>query len=56
MSFITDRKKVEDHLRQNEHQYRLLAENMADVMRIIDLDMRLTFVNYAFDKRLLVTP
>jgi len=35
---ITRRKKAEDELRQNEEQYRLIAENMTDLVRIIDVN------------------
>jgi PAS domain S-box-containing protein len=35
---ITERRKVEEHLRQSEEQFRLIAENVADMIAVLDLE------------------
>ncbi len=42
---ITDRKLMEEALRQRERQYRVLAENVTDVIWGLDADLRFTFVS-----------
>lgn len=42
---ITDRKLMEESLRQREKQYRLLAENVTDIIWGLDADTRYTFVS-----------
>ena len=42
---ITDRKLMEESLRQREKQYRLLAENVTDVIWGLDADQRYTYVS-----------
>jgi len=42
---ITDRKFMEEALRQRERQYRLLAENVSDVIFGLDADLRYTFAS-----------
>ena len=42
---ITDRKLMEEALRQREKQYRLLAENVTDIIWGLDADFRFTFVS-----------
>ncbi len=42
---ITDRKFMEEALRQRERQYRLLAENVTDVIFGLDADLRYTYVS-----------
>lgn len=42
---ITDRKLMEEALRQREKQYRLLAENVTDVIWGLDADARYTFIS-----------
>lgn len=42
---ITDRKLMEEAVRQRERQYRLLAENVTDVIWGVDTDLRCTFIS-----------
>ncbi|MCJ2165457.1 MULTISPECIES: PAS domain S-box protein [unclassified Pseudodesulfovibrio] len=42
---ITDRKLMEETLRQREKQYRLLAENVTDIIWGVDADSRFTYVS-----------
>ncbi|WP_419786291.1 PAS domain S-box protein [Pseudodesulfovibrio sp.] len=42
---ITDRKFMEESLRQRERQYRLLAENVTDVIFGLDANLRYTYVS-----------
>nr|WP_321513092.1 PAS domain S-box protein [uncultured Pseudodesulfovibrio sp.] len=42
---ITDRKLMEEALRQREKQYRLLAENVTDVIWGLDADLRFTYIS-----------
>ncbi len=42
---IEDLKRAENALRESEQKYRLLAENVSDVIWTVDLDLRLTYIS-----------
>ncbi len=42
---ITDRKRSEESLRENEERYRRIADNATDIIWTMDMNMRLTYVN-----------
>jgi len=44
---ITERKKVEEELRESEEKYRFLAENAADTLFTVDLNGIITYVSKA---------
>ena len=53
---ITERKQVEDALKQSEGKYRFLTEKMADIVWTLDRDFRTTYVSPSIEKVLGFTP
>ncbi len=47
---ITERQKVETTLTESEKKYRFLADNIEDIIWIMDLDLRFTYINPAVKK------
>jgi PAS domain S-box-containing protein len=45
MRDITERKRTDEALRKTEETYRLVVDNMADVIAVIDLNLRFTYVS-----------
>jgi two-component system, cell cycle sensor histidine kinase and response regulator CckA len=42
---ITERKQAEETLRESENKYRIIAENMADIITTMDMNLRFTYVS-----------
>jgi len=42
---ITDRKQAEEFLKESEHKYRIIAENMTDVITVMDMNLHFTYVS-----------
>ncbi len=53
---ITQQKQMEIALRTSEEKYKFLAENTADVIWIVDLNFKVTYVSPAIEKVLGFTP
>jgi len=50
MSDITERRKIEQALADNEKRYRFLAENVSDVIWVIDMNLRPTYISPSITK------
>ncbi len=53
---ITERKRAEEELARSERQYRLLAENVIDVILTVDSEFRITYVSPSVETLLGYTP
>lgn len=42
---VTEKKKIEEACRKSEEQYRLIAENVSDVIFTMDMNLRFTYVS-----------
>jgi len=47
---ITERKQTQDALQESEERYRTLVENLSDIVVIIDLEGKITYLNSEFEK------
>ncbi len=47
---ITERRKMEERLRESEEKYRRIAENMSDVIWTIDTDLNTTYVSPSVER------
>ena len=53
---ITERKGAKEALEESEAKFRFLTENMTDLVWIIDINFRVTYINPAVEKLLGYTP
>ncbi len=53
---VSERERAEKALKQSEEKFRFLAENMADIVWTLDLNLRTTYVSPSIEKVLGFTP
>lgn len=47
---VVDRKRAEEALRKSEEKYRLIANNMTDVITIMDLNLKFTYISPSIER------
>ena len=47
---VVDRKRAEEALRKSEEKYRLIANNMTDVITIMDMDLKFTYISPSIER------
>jgi PAS domain S-box-containing protein len=47
---ITDRKNIEQKLKESEEKYRLIAENIGDLVSVFNKDLKLEYINEGYEK------
>ena len=53
---VTDRKRMDEMLKENEKKFRFLAENVADIVWTSDLEFKTTYVSPSIERLLGFTP
>ena len=52
LSDVNEQKRIQDRLRESEENYRVLAENVSDVIWSVDMDLNFTYVSPSVERLL----